>query len=699
MTKQLIIDGKLVEVEDGTTLLQACEQAGAEIPRFCYHERLSIAGNCRMCLVDVQGSPKPIASCAMGVNDLPPNKDGSPKIISTKSPLVKKAREGVMEFLLINHPLDCPICDQGGECDLQDQSQAYGRGGSRYSENKRAVEDKHLGPLIKTVMTRCIHCTRCVRYMTEVAGVEELGLIGRGEDAEITTYLEKGILSEMSANVVDLCPVGALTHRPWAFNARPWEMKSSESIDVMDAVGSAIRVDTRGRDVMRILPRNNDAVNEEWISDKTRHVADGLRTQRLDEPYIRVNGKLVPASWDQALAAVADKLTTARPERIGAIVGDLAGAEEMFALKDLFERLGSKNVDCRQDGARFDPALGRGSYLFNTTIEGIEQADCILLVGTNPRLEAAVLNARILKRYKQGGVRIGLIGERTPLTYPYEYLGAGPDTLAEIADGTNAFAAHLGAAKRPMIIVGPAAYTRADGAAVLGLAARVAQAALTGAETGWNAYSVLQTAASRVAGLDLGLVPAAGGLDADGMIGGALDVLVLLGADEIAFEKLKASTFVVYQGSHGDAGAHRADVILPGAAYTEKSATYANTEGRVQMTAKAAAPPHMAKEDWTILRALSAIVGKTLPYDDIGVLRAAMYRVAPHLARLGQVSGAKPSDLGALAGLKGQVAIAPFINPIRDYYLTNPIARASAVMAEMSALKKNSAGATRDAAE
>jgi NADH-quinone oxidoreductase subunit G len=456
MPKQLIIDGALIEVEDGTNLLQACEQAGAEIPRFCYHERLSIAGNCRMCLVDVQGSPKPIASCAMGVNDLPPNKDGSPKIISTKSPLVKKAREGVMEFLLINHPLDCPICDQGGECDLQDQAQAYGRGGSRYTENKRAVEDKHLGPLIKTIMTRCIHCTRCVRYMTEVAGVEELGLIGRGEDAEITTYLEKGILSEMSANVVDLCPVGALTHRPWAHNARPWELKGTESIDVMDAVGSAIRVDTRGRDVMRILPRNNDAVNEEWISDKTRHVADGLRTQRLDEPYVRVNGKLSPATWDQALAVAADKIKAANPARIGAIVGDLAGAEEMFALKDLFERLGSKNVDCRQDGAKFDPGSGRGGYTFGSTIEGIEQADCILLVGTNPRLEAAVLNARILKRHKMGGLRVGLIGERTSLTYPYDYLGAGPETLATIADGSHAFATHLGAAKRPMVIVGSA---------------------------------------------------------------------------------------------------------------------------------------------------------------------------------------------------------------------------------------------------
>ncbi len=431
MPKQLIIDGKQIEVEDGITLLQACEQAGAEIPRFCYHERLSIAGNCRMCLVEVQGSPKPIASCAMGVNDLPPNKDNSPKQISTKSATVRKAREGVMEFLLINHPLDCPICDQGGECDLQDQAMAYGVGGSRYQEMKRAVEEKYIGPLIKTAMNRCIHCTRCVRFMTEIAGVEELGAIGRGEDMEITTYLERGILSEMSANVNDLCPVGALTHRPWAHNARPWELRKTESIDVMDAVGSAIRVDTRGSEVMRILPRNNDAVNEEWISDKTRHVVDGLKTQRLDRPYIRKDGRLEPASWTEALGVVAAKLKAANPARIGAIAGDLAGAEEMFALKDLFSRLGARSFDCRQDGARLDPALGRASYLFNSTIEGIDQADAILLVGTNPRLEAAVLNSRIRHRWRQGGLAVGLIGEKADLTYPYEHLGrrlpdAGP---------------------------------------------------------------------------------------------------------------------------------------------------------------------------------------------------------------------------------------------------------------------------------
>ncbi|MBX9592018.1 MAG: NADH-quinone oxidoreductase subunit NuoG [Hyphomonadaceae bacterium] len=684
MAKQLVIDGKAIEVEDGITLIQACEQAGVEIPRFCYHERLSIAGNCRMCLIEVVGMPKPVASCAMGVNDLPPNKDGSPKVISTTSPMVKKAREGVMEFLLINHPLDCPICDQGGECDLQDQAMSYGMGGSRYIENKRAVDEKYLGPLIKTSMTRCIQCTRCVRYMTEVAGVEELGAIGRGEDMEITTYLERGMMSEMSANVVDLCPVGALTHRPWAFAARPWELRKTESVDVMDALGSAIRVDCRGREVVRILPRNNDAVNEEWISDKTRHVADGLRTQRLDRPYIRKNGRLEPAGWDEALALVAAKLKAAKPERIAAFAGDLAGAEDMFALKDLFTRLGSKNVDCRQDGAKLDPRLGRASYLFNTTIEGIEQADAILLVGTNPRLEAAVLNARIRKRWRQGTVAIALIGERADLTYPYDYLGAGPQTLKEVLDGKHSFAGVLRDARRPMVIVGAAAAARPDGAAVLAAAAKIALLAGEGKDGGGHAFNVLHTAASRVAGLDLGFVPGGkGGIDM-----GALDVAYLLGADELDMQTLRAS-FVIYQGSHGDAGAERADVVLPGAAYTEKGATYVNVEGRAQLTARAAFAPGEAKEDWAIVRALSAHVGHTLPYDTLPALRAAMYKDAPALARLDMVEPADLKGVEALAARGGALGSEPFGSALQDFYLTNPIARASAVMAELSALKKN----------
>jgi NADH-quinone oxidoreductase subunit G len=671
MPKKLIIDGTEIEVEDGITLIQACEQAGVEIPRFCYHERLSIAGNCRMCLVEVVGMPKPQASCALGVNDLPPNRDGTPKVINTRSPMVKKAREGVMEFLLINHPLDCPICDQGGECDLQDQAMAFGKGGTRYHENKRAVDEKYLGPLIKTMMTRCIQCTRCVRFMTEVAGVEGLGAIGRGEDMEITTYLEQGMMSELSANVVDLCPVGALTHRPWAFNARPWEMRKTESIDVMDALGAAIRVDTRGREVMRILPRNNDAVNEEWITDKSRHVADGLRTQRLDQPYLRRGGRLEPATWAEALSVVAGKLKSTPPARIGAIAGDLAGAEEMFALKSLLAARGVTNLDCRQDSAVLDPALGRASYLFNATIEGIERADAILLVGTNPRIESAVLNGRIRKRWRQGGVSIGLVGEAADLTYGCDHLGTGPDTLREIAEGKNAFAGVLRQAQHPLVIVGMGAATRPDGAA------------------------------ARVAGLDLGFVPGKDGLDVAGMMAaaneGRLDVLYLLGADEIDMGRL-GNAFVIYQGSHGDAGAHRADVILPGAAYTEKDAIYVNLEGRAQMTAKAAFPPGEAREDWTILRQLSALMDATLPFDTIDQLRAQMVKSAPALAALDTITPAATSGVERLAARTGRLGSEPFVASIRDFYTTNPIARASAIMAELSAIKAGD-GRMRAAAE
>ncbi len=699
MAKQLIIDGQLIEVEDGLTLIQACEQAGVDIPRFCYHERLSIAGNCRMCLVEVVGMPKPIASCAMGVNDLPPNKDGSPKVINTGSPMVKKAREGVMEFLLINHPLDCPICDQGGECDLQDQAMAFGFGGSRYQENKRAVEEKYLGPLTRTYMNRCIHCTRCVRFMTEVAGVEELGAIGRGEDMEITTYLQRGMSSELSANVNDLCPVGALTHRPWSFLLRPWELRKTESIDVMDALGSAIRVDARGREVMRVLPRNNDAVNEEWISDKTRHVADGLRTQRLDQPYARKDGRLVPVDWNEALQIAAEKLKSANPQKVGAIAGDLAAAEELFALKDLLGRLGVVNFDCRQYGEALDPSLGRSSYLFNSTIAGIEDADAILIVGANPRIEAAVLNARILKRWRRGGLSVGLIGEALDLTYPYDHLGAGPQTLAEVAAGSHSFMKVLAEAQRPMVIVGSGAIARPDGAGVLALAASIALAAMKGKEPGWNGFSVLNIAASRVAGLDLGFVPGKGGRGVAEMLRGDMEVVYLLGADEIDMNGL-GDAFVIYQGTHGDAAAHRADLILPAAAYTEKTGTYVNLEGRTQMTARAVFAPGQAKEDWTILRALSPLVGHVLPYDKIGALRAAMYKAAPSLARIGSVSPEGLQGVEALAKRKGSVGSAPFKSLVKDFYLTNPIARASAIMAELSRLKAAAgSGRAAEAAE
>ncbi len=689
---KLIIDKREIEVPAGITLIQACELAGIEIPRFCYHERLSIAGNCRMCLVEVAGMPKPVASCAMSVSDLRPGRDGTPPTITTDSPTVKKAREGVLEFLLINHPLDCPICDQGGECDLQDQTMAYGFDAGRFQDNKRAVEDKYLGPLIGSFMTRCIHCTRCVRFMTEVAGVEELGAIGRGEDMEITTYLERGILSNLSGNVVDLCPVGALTSKPYAFMARPWELAKTPSIDVMDALGAAIRVDARGREVLRILPRVNEAINEEWISDKTRHVWDGLRTQRLDRPYVRRNGKLEPASWDEALKTIAAKLKGLDGARFAAIAGDLAACEEMFALKLLAEALGSPNLDCRQDGAALDPSLGRATYLFNSTIAGIDKADAFLLVGTDPRNEAPVLNARILKRTRQSQARIpiGLIGERVELTYAYDYLGAGPETLAKIADGSHAFLKTVEDAEHPMVILGQGALARPDGAGVLALAAKAAEAlgAIKPA-LAWNGFNVLHTAAGRVGGLDLGFVPGKGGLDVDGMLNAAaeskIDVVYLMGADEIDMERL-GGAFVIYQGSHGDKGAHRADVILPGAAYTEKDATYVNTEGRAQMTARAVFPPGEAREDWKIIRALSGVLGRPLPFDSAQQLRAKMYEACPHLALLDLIEPPDAAAIERLAKKAGKVGKDRFGLAINDFYLTNPIARASAIMANLSAL-------------
>ena len=686
---KLIVDGKEIDVPPEYTLLQACEAAGAEIPRFCFHERLSIAGNCRMCLIEVVGIPKPQASCAMGVKDLMPNKDGSPKVLSTRSPMVRKAREGVMEFLLINHPLDCPICDQGGECDLQDQSMAYGVDASRYRENKRAVEDKYLGALVKTSMNRCIQCTRCVRFSAEVAGVPELGAIGRGEDMEITSYLEQAMRSELQGNVVDLCPVGALTSKPYAFAARPWELTKTESIDVMDALGSAIRIDTRGSEVMRILPRTNDDINEEWISDKTRHVVDGLRTQRLDRPYVREGGKLRPATWHEAFNAIAAKVAKANPKRMGAIAGDLAAVEEIFALKDLMTRLQVGNLDCRQDGVALDPAWGRASYLFNATIAGIDAADALLMIGSNPRKEAAVLNARIRKRWRAGKFPIGVIGPKADLTYTYDYLGAGPETLAAITRHT--FADMLRKAERPMLLVGAAALTRGDGAGIASLAAKAALD-LGAVKDGWNGYCMLHGAASRVGALDLGLVPGPGGLTARQMAAfGTLDVLFLLGVDEI---DIAPGAFVVYIGTHGDRGASRADVVLPGAAYPEKSAIYVNTEGRVQMATRASFPPGDAREDWAILRALSDVLKNRLPYDSLAALRQALSKAHPHMMRIGQIAPADAAVLQKLAALGGTTDKAPFAANAEDYYFTNPIARCSAVMAECSAIAQGRATMT-----
>lgn len=681
MTK-LIVDGKEIDVPAEYTLLQACEAAGAEIPRFCYHERLSIAGNCRMCLVEVKGGPKPVASCAWGVRDCRPGPKGEPPEISTRSPMVKKAREGVMEFLLINHPLDCPICDQGGECDLQDQAMGYGVDTSRFAENKRAVEDKYLGALVKTSMNRCIQCTRCVRFSAEVCGAPEMGATGRGEDMEITTYLESALTSELQGNLVDICPVGALTSKPYAFAARPWELGKTQSIDVMDGVGSAIRVDTRGREVMRILPRVNEAVNEEWISDKTRHIVDGLRTQRLDRPYIRENGQLRPASWQEAFGAIAAKVGRIDGKRIGAIAGDLAAVEEMFALKELLAKCGSVNLAV-QGGEAFDPRTGRASYIFNPTIAGIEQADALLIVGSNPRKEAAVLNARIRKRWRSGQLKIGVIGAKADLTYTYDYLGAGTDSLGDLAAGKHSFADVLKNAKHPIVLVGAGGLARQDGAAVLALAAKIA-ADVGAIKDGWNGFGVLHDTASRVGALDIGFAAGAGGLNTAQMTTfGTLDVLFSLGADEI---KVPDGTFVVYIGTHGDRGAHRADVILPGAAYTEKQGLYVNTEGRVQMANRAAFPPGEAREDWAIIRALSDVFGKKLPFDSLGALRQAIFKAVPHLMRVDQIEAGNAADLKTLAGKGGSADKAPFKTSVEDYYLTNPIARASAVMAECSRL-------------
>ena len=687
------IDGEEIEVPAHYTILQACEEAGAEVPRFCYHERLSIAGNCRMCLVEVKGGPpKPQASCALGVGDLRPGPEGEPPEIFTKTPMVKKAREGVMEFLLINHPLDCPICDQGGECDLQDQAMAYGIDKNRFAENKRAVEDKYIGPLVKTIMTRCIHCTRCVRFSTEVGGVEDLGLAGRGEDAEITTYLENAMTSELQGNVIDLCPVGALTSRPYAFQARPWELRKTESIDVMDALGSAIRVDARDREVMRIMPRLNEEVNEEWISDKTRFIWDGLRTQRLDQPYVRRNGKLEAASWEEAFAAIAEKIKATTPERIGAIAGDLCAAEELYAFKDLMTALGVKNVDCRQDGTPLGEKGNRAGYLFNPGIAGINDADAILIVGSNPRYEAPVLNARIRQHWRNNGVPVAVIGEAADLTYDYEHLGAGPETLASLVEGKTKFHKVLQDAERPLILIGQGAIARSDGLSVLGNLAALAKDVGATSAGDWNGFAVLHTAAARVAGLDLCVLPGAeDGLDTRKMLSaagkGELDVVYLLGADELRMKAL-GEAFVIYQGSHGDAGAHRADVILPGAAYTEKSGTYVNTEGRAQMTTRAVFPPGDAREDWTILRALSDVLGHTLGYNSLDQLRAKIYEAAPQLAALDQREPGNADDLAELAKEAGRMNSSAFTGAIKDFYLTNPIARASAVMAECSALRR-----------
>ncbi len=686
--RTIIIDGEEVTVPNDYNLLQASEAAGREIPRFCYHERLSVAGNCRMCLVELVGAPKPVASCAFLVRDMRGGPNGEPPQMRTLSPLVKKAREGVMEFLLINHPLDCPICDQGGECDLQDQSMAYGRSGSRFAENKRAVEDKNMGPLIKTIMTRCIQCTRCVRFATEIAGVPELGAIGRGEDMEITTYLEQSMTSELSGNVIDLCPVGALTSKPYAFNARPWELNKTETIDVMDALGSNIRVDARMGGVLRIMPRIHDDVNEEWISDKTRFVWDGLNRQRLDQPYQRRNGKLTSVGWDDALSVAAEKLS-GDASKIGVIGGDLNDVEGLYAAKELFDALGVTSIDCRQDGSKVGGGPREG-HLFNSTIAGIDEADAILVVGSNPRLEAPVLNARIRQRWLTGQCEIGVIGEATDLTYDVDHIGTGPADLAGLAKKRSGFIKALKDAEKPMIILGAGALAREDGAQVLRAAGELA-AKIGAVKDGWNGFNVLHSAASRVGGLDLGFLPGEGGRDATGIIAGAasgdVETVVLLGADEVDMASL-GEAFVIYVGHHGDKGAQRADLILPSAAYTEKNGLYVNTEGRVQMGQRAVFPKGEAKEDWAIFRALSARLNKTLAYDDLNALRAKLIGEVESFGQIDHAPGTasattfNPAELGE----DGDVSDTPFESPVKDFYLTNPVARASKTMAECSAL-------------
>ena len=659
--RKIIIDGHEVEVDGAMTLIQACEEAGIEVPRFCYHERLSIAGNCRMCLVEVVGGPpKPAASCAMQVRDLRPGPEGQPPIVKTNSPMVKKAREGVMEFLLINHPLDCPICDQGGECDLQDQAMAYGMADSRYNEIKRASTDLDLGPLVATTMTRCISCTRCVRFTTEVAGITQMGQTGRGEDSEITSYLNETLDSNLQGNIIDLCPVGALTSKPYAFTARPWELTKTETIDVMDALGSNIRVDTKGREVMRILPRNHDGVNEEWISDKTRFVWDGLRRQRLDTPYIRENGKLRKASWGEALAAAAAAI---KGKKVAGLIGDLVSVEAAFALKQLVTGLGG-NVECRVDNARL-PAGNRSGYVGTATIEDIDSAKFIQLIGTNPRDEAPVLNARI-RRAWANGAQVGLVGEAADLTYDYAHVGTDRAALAGLLGKK-----HDAVLDAPSIVIlGQGALREADGAAVLAAAMQLAE------ETK-SKLMILHTAASRVGAMDIGAVTT-GGLHA--AIDGA-DVIYNLGADEV---EIDAGAFVIYQGSHGDRGAHRADIILPGAAYTEENGLFVNTEGRPQLAMRAGFAPGEAKENWAILRALSAELDATLAYDSLAQLRQALVAEVPHLAQIDEIA-----ENAWVLEATDKLGDASFKNAVTDFYLTNPIARASSLMAELSANAKS----------
>jgi len=601
-------------------------------------------------------------------------------VVFTDSPMVKKAREGVMEFLLINHPLDCPICDQGGECDLQDQAMAYGRGGSRFDENKRSVKDKYMGPLVKTQMTRCIHCTRCIRFTEDVAGVYELGAVGRGEKMEITTYIEKSLSSELSANIIDLCPVGALTSRPYAFKSRPWELTKTESIDVLDAVGSNIRIDSRGTEVMRILPRLNEDINEEWISDKTRYACDGLKVQRIDRPYVKKNNRLVISNWNEVLQEVAVRLRGINSNKLAAIAGDMTDCETMLMVKELFASIGSSNIDCRQDGS-YNEVEHRASYLFNTTIKGIEQSDACLIIGSNPRWEAPIINARIRKNYLHRKTKIALVGKEVNLTYPYQYLGSNPQILEEIRSGKYAYSKILETANNPMIIIGSGVFTRDDSDAMLATAYEISEKYKI-VKDGWNGFNVLQRFASRVGGLDIGFVPDKSGMNTQEIVQsaakGKLDVLFLLGVDDLDLADISSKTFIIYIGHHGDKGASIADIVLPAAAYTEKNATYVNTEGRAQYSYIAVPPPGEAKEDWKIIGEIAHAIGRKLPYTTIDQIRARMAQIAPNFSNVGEVVPAKWEKFGK----PGKINNKPFENPIKNFYMTDVISRVSKTMSQ-----------------
>ncbi len=673
---KLTINGREVEVAEGVSVLQACEQLGIEIPRFCYHERLSVAGSCRMCLVDVEKAPRPVASCSM------PCSEGM--VVQTDTPAVKAARQAVMEMLLLNHPLECPVCDQGGACDLQDIAFAYGRDRCRTTEVRRRVRDKDWGPLIATAMTRCIHCTRCIRFMDEIAGAHELGGFHRGEKMEIAPLCEGPLLSELSGNLVDVCPVGALTSKPYAYRARPWELTQTDSIDVMDAMGSAIRIDSRGGEVMRIVPRLHEGINESWIGDKTRFACDGLRVQRLDTPYVRDSeGRLQPARWDEALGVIAARLKNAQPSRVAALAGDLVDCEALFAMGQLLDKMDVGNRDCRQDGAMYDTSV-RAGYVMNTPIAAIEKADAVLLVGVNPRTEATMANARLYKRWRRGGMVVGVIGQAADLGYAYEHVGYSPVALRDVMDGKHAFASVLKAAKNPMIIVGAGALARGDGEAIHAAARELAESFGMIRED-WNGFNVLQHAAARVGGLDLGFVPQGQYAMGTRSIlaaaqGGRLDALYLLGADEIDRTHL-GKTFVIYQGHHGDHGAERADVLLPSAAYTEKDGTYVNGEGRVQRARRAVPPVGEAMEDWAIIAALSRALARPLPYETLVDMRGAMVAKHPHLGRMEAV----PVNAWQPFGKGGTLSLQAFGEAVPNYYMTNAVCRASQTMAACTA--------------